>query len=83
MLAGIDLAVQAARNLVPRDPAAADVLLGRVVADTRAATADVRRLVYDLRPPAIDRLGLVGALREQILRLGPGDGVAADTVPAV
>jgi signal transduction histidine kinase len=83
MLAGIDLAVQAARNLVPRDPAAADVLLGRVVADTRAATADVRRLVYDLRPPAIDRLGLVGALREQILRLGPGDGVAADAVPAV
>jgi len=82
MLAGIDLAVQAARNLVPRDPAAADVLLGRVVADTRAATADVRRLVYDLRPPAIDRLGLVGALREQILRLGPADGVG-DAVPTV
>jgi signal transduction histidine kinase len=83
MLAGIDLAVQAARNLVPRDPVAADALLGRVVADTRAATADVRRLVYDLRPPAIDRLGLVGALREQILRLGPCEDTTTATVPAV
>ena len=28
-------------------------------------TAEVRRLVYDLRPPQLDELGLIGALREQ------------------
>jgi two-component system NarL family sensor kinase len=31
----------------------------------RSAIADIRRLVYDLRPPALDELGLVGAIREQ------------------
>ena len=77
MLAGIGLAAQAARNLAPCDPQAADALLARVVADSGAATADVRRLVYDQRPLALDRLGLVEALREQVVRLrAPGEGVA-------
>ena len=50
-----------------------------------AALADVRRLVHDLRPPALDDLGLVGAVRQQAERLlaprvaaevtaGPGTG---------
>jgi signal transduction histidine kinase len=34
-------------------------------ADTRTAIGDVRRLVDDLRPPALDELGLVGALRQR------------------
>jgi signal transduction histidine kinase len=29
----------------------------------RAATADIRRLVYDLRPPLLDEHGLLGAIR--------------------
>lgn len=69
MLAGISLAVQAARNMLASDPAAADAVLERAVGDCRTATDDVRRLVYDLRPPALDRLGLAGALREQVDRL--------------
>jgi signal transduction histidine kinase len=74
MLAGIGLAAQAARNLAECDPPAADALLARVVADSRAATADVRRLVYDQRPLGLDRLGLVEALREQVARLrAPGE----------
>src|SRR6185437_8552068 len=36
----------------------------------RAAVADVRRLVYDLRPPALDELGLVEAVRERAGQLG-------------
>ena len=77
MLAGIGLAAQAARNLAPNDPQAADALLARVVADSGAATADVRRLVYDQRPLALDRLGLVEALREQVVRLrAPGEGAS-------
>jgi signal transduction histidine kinase len=31
---------------------------------THEAGEDVRRLVYELRPPALDDLGLVGAIRE-------------------
>jgi two-component system, NarL family, sensor kinase len=30
------------------------------------ALADIRRIVYGLRPPALDQVGLVGALRDQI-----------------
>jgi signal transduction histidine kinase len=32
------------------------------------AIKDIRRLVYDLRPPALDDLGLVGSLREWAAR---------------
>jgi signal transduction histidine kinase len=31
-------------------------------ADVRALIAELRRVVYELRPPALDELGLVGAL---------------------
>jgi signal transduction histidine kinase len=81
MLAGIGLAAQAARNLAQCDPTAADALLARVVADSRAATADVRRLVYDQRPLELDRLGLVEALREQVARLRtPGEGASNENL---
>ena len=33
----------------------------------RRSVSDIRRLVYDLRPPALDELGLVGALKEGAL----------------
>ncbi len=39
------------------------------------ATADVRRLVYDLRPPVLDQLGLVPALRQHCERFGRESGV--------
>ncbi|HXV56688.1 MAG TPA: ATP-binding protein, partial [Gaiellaceae bacterium] len=38
-------------------------------AEIQAAVGDVRRLVYDLRPPALDELGLAGALRQEGERL--------------
>jgi signal transduction histidine kinase len=83
MLAGIGLAVQAARNLASSDPARADVLLAGVAADSRAATEDVRRLVYDLRPLALDRLGLVEALREQVVRLRSDNGANHDLAVSI
>jgi signal transduction histidine kinase len=38
--------------------------------ELRAAIADIRRLVYDLRPPALDDLGLVAALHQLADRYG-------------
>jgi two-component system NarL family sensor kinase len=64
-LAGVTLEIGAARNLLGRDPAAADALLARLQAETKAATAEIRRVAYGLRPPALDELGLVGAIREE------------------
>jgi signal transduction histidine kinase len=83
MLAGMALAAEAARNLVRSNPAEADTLLAGVIADSRSATADVRRLIYDLRPPALDRLGLVEALRAQVLRLCALDDPASGEHVAV
>ncbi len=35
-------------------------------AQMQGVLADIRRIAYDLRPPALDELGLVGALKEYI-----------------
>jgi signal transduction histidine kinase len=64
-LASMTLTVAAARELLRQDGDAADVLLQELAGHTQAAIADIRRLVYALRPPALDDLGLAPALREQ------------------
>lgn len=63
-LAGIVLQVDLARSLVEQDPATAGETLDRVAARVQRAIADVRRIVDDLRPPVLDQLGLVDAIRE-------------------
>lgn len=74
-LASLTLKLDAARNLLPRDQAAADRLLVELKAQTQIAIADIRRLVYDLRPPALDELGLVSAVRERLLQYDSSDGL--------
>jgi signal transduction histidine kinase len=62
-LAGLALKLETLRNRLTGDPLA-DSLLADLAKRTQDATADIRRLVYELRPPALDELGLVSALRE-------------------
>ena len=64
-LTGIAFAADAAANTIDTDPEESQRLLTSLRRDTRVALADVRRLVDDLRPPALDELGLVGALRQR------------------
>ena len=71
-LAGAILMIEAARGLVSRDPAAVDELLDRAAASIETTVGDIRRLVYGLRPPALDQLGLVGALRQHASALFDG-----------
>lgn len=71
-LAAQTLKAGSARSLYPRDSAAADALLSDLETDMEAAIAEVRRLVYDLRPPALDELGLVGAVREVAIQYESG-----------
>jgi len=73
-LSGIAFTADAARNLVRSDPEAADALLKQLRADTNTAIEDIRRLVYAMRPPALDELGLVPALRQQATGLRGQDG---------
>jgi signal transduction histidine kinase len=67
-LAAQTLKVGSARALYGRNPVAADALLGELENDIEAALQDIRRLVYNLRPPALDELGLAGAIRELTTR---------------
>ncbi len=67
-LAGIVLGLHRVRGRTA-DPDTAGQL-SQLTEQTRTAIAEVRRLVYDLRPPALDELGLVGALDEQARTLG-------------
>jgi signal transduction histidine kinase len=62
-LAGLTMTAEAARDLVSTDPERAKDLLGDLMERAQAAVSDVRHLVYALRPPALDALGLFGALR--------------------
>jgi signal transduction histidine kinase len=64
-LAAQTLKVGSARALLARDPASADRLLAGLEDDIATALADIRRLVYNLRPPALDELGLLGAIQQQ------------------
>jgi signal transduction histidine kinase len=77
-LAGVAMQLGAAQALVDRDPAKVRTLLGTLQDQLRAAIADIRRLVYDLRPPALDELGLAGALREQATRFTTEQTASAD-----
>lgn len=62
-LSSLQLQLGAARNLIRQDLGKAEALLIELGDDLRGATAEIRRLVYDLRPPLLDELGLVGALK--------------------
>ena len=66
-LSGISLGLDAVRNIMGPD-STVEELLARLKDELEVAVADLRRLVYDLRPPALDELGLVGALRQQAAR---------------
>jgi signal transduction histidine kinase len=71
-LASLRLQLAAARRLLPDDPHTAATLIDELQDEVRSTTAEVRRLVYDLRPPLLDEFGLVGALRT---REGRADGL--------
>ncbi len=77
-LASVTFKVEAARNLLRRDPAKADALLASVAEQTQGTIADIRRLVYDLSPPALDQLGLVAALRQYAAHIDTGTLVSVD-----
>jgi signal transduction histidine kinase len=74
-LSAVLLTLSAAENRLPSDPSSVPALLADARGQTAAAVAEVRRLVYGLRPPALDELGLDGALRSVLTRLG-SDGVS-------
>jgi two-component system NarL family sensor kinase len=73
-LSGIAFTADAARNKLREDPDQAEALLRTLRAETTTAIQEIRHLVYAMRPPALDELGLVPALRQQADQLHTPDG---------
>jgi signal transduction histidine kinase len=73
-LTGIAYSADAVTNLVGSDPDRAAAVLSGLREDAADAIAEVRRIVYGLRPRALDELGLVNAVRQRLERLHAADG---------
>ncbi len=76
-LGAMAMTINMARVSLAKSPATADDLLRELRTGMDAVAGDIRELVYGLRPPALDDLGLAGAVRalaEETLPRGT-DGV--------
>ena len=68
ILTAVTLKADAARSALAATPDRADALLADLRGDAKQAIGDLRRVAYNLRPAALDELGLIGALGEQVDR---------------
>lgn len=87
-LASLAQLLDTARILVAHDPDAATALLGDLKGQVKTTITDLRRLVYALRPPALDELGLVSAIAEHVGRFNQPNGLqvsidAPDRLPSL
>ena len=77
-LASLNIRLRTVRKLLERDchPAAGEV--EELAGQAQASIQDIRRLIHDLRPVALDELGLLPALREHLARCEREQGLAAE-----
>ena len=73
-LASLAMTVDAARITLRTDPEAVDALLEDLRTTMGRTIGHIRELVYDLRPPALDDLGLAGAIKALGGVVATGDG---------
>ena len=67
-LASQTLGLEAVEQLMTATPDKARQLLASLKTQAQEAIADIRRLIYELRPPTLDDLGVVGALQQSAAR---------------
>jgi signal transduction histidine kinase len=71
-LSALSLKAGAVRNLIQEDPGAAQEGMNELRQHIQSVITDIRRVVYDLRPPALDELGIIPAIREQAQQFSTG-----------
>ena len=72
-LAALNLEAAVLRRSIRNNPDKAEILVDRLRNDIRATIDDIRHLVYELRPPTLDQLGLVEAVRAQAAHYGQSE----------
>ena len=65
-------------KLLERDPAAVKGQLAQLKKDIRNGLTDVRRFIFDLRPPTLGEMGLFQALRRYLADYQEHFGIAVD-----
>ncbi|MDQ5852486.1 MAG: sensor histidine kinase, partial [Chloroflexota bacterium] len=81
-LATMTLQADTARGLLRGDPDAAEALLSELTAQTQTTMQEIRRLIHALRPPVLDDLGLVAALRALAASFSHGGAAITIEAPA-
>jgi signal transduction histidine kinase len=74
-LFGLNLTLEAAAATVPSDPEAALATLEQARSLVDSALAELRTLIFELRPPVLEEDGLVGAVRKHAQLLGRAHGL--------
>ena len=81
-LASLGLTASTAADLIRTNPTTATALVKELQTEIRATVGNIRRLVYDLRPPTLDELGLLAAVRERAAQYSNASGGVHMTVDA-
>jgi signal transduction histidine kinase len=68
-LAALALNAATAQKYVEKEPSTAIEMLADLRQVIRSTVNEIRTMVHDLRPPALDELGLIGAIQERIHEL--------------
>ncbi|HEV2071204.1 MAG TPA: GAF domain-containing sensor histidine kinase [Acidimicrobiales bacterium] len=79
-LFSLSLTAEVAASLVSDDPVAARVELARIQELAQTAVAELRSLVFELRPPALEEEGLVATLAKRLEVLGRIHGLSVALV---
>ena len=75
LLFSMTLTAQAARVQIEKNPARTAVQLERLQETAQAALAEMRALIFQLRPPGLSDLGLIAALQQHVAALGRREGL--------
>jgi len=76
-LAAIGNRLRACQVLIRTDPQRAEQELEEIAKSLKGQIQEVRHLIYDLRPLALDQLGLIGAIQQQVERFSQETGIEA------
>jgi signal transduction histidine kinase len=74
-LASLTQRIDNASDLVKSDPEKSIQMLRELKGQVKGTVAEIRRLVYALRPPVLDEFGLVSALREHVAQYAGPSGM--------
>jgi signal transduction histidine kinase len=77
-LFSMTLTAQAARVQLEKNPARTATQLERLQETAAAALAEMRALIFQLRPPGLSEQGLVAALQQHVAALGRREGLTVN-----